>query len=217
MTTTEKGQIAAELFADEETGIVWQPVESSQIAEIGYDANTATLGIRFKAGKRSAASEYHYANVPVGTHHALMTAESVGTYFGQNIKNNPSYPYQKHNLEVEPVLTPNGDTVIHGRKAENPPKPSAGVVSSTQAAQEDMNGDLPSPGTALAVIDAMADDLLFTPGAITDLQLAAGREWYLTEAKKYDISTDKARTKFKRFRTSASEAQAPASRREPRN
>ena len=45
----------------------------------------------------------------------------------------------------------------------------------------------------------MADDLLFTPGAVTDAQLAAGRDWYLTEAKKYDISTEKARTEFKRF------------------
>jgi hypothetical protein len=45
----------------------------------------------------------------------------------------------------------------------------------------------------------MADDLLFTPGAVTDAQLAAGRDWYLTEAKKYDISTEKARTELKRF------------------
>ena len=57
----------------------------------------------------------------------------------------------------------------------------------------------PAPSTALAVIDTMADDLLFTPGAVTDAQLAAGRDWYLTEAKKYDISTEKARTEFKRF------------------
>jgi hypothetical protein len=45
----------------------------------------------------------------------------------------------------------------------------------------------------------MADDLLFTPGAITDAQLAAGRQWYLTEAKKYDISTEPKRTELKRF------------------
>ena len=60
-------------------------------------------------------------------------------------------------------------------------------------------GTAESPSTALAVIDMMADDLLFTPGAVTDAQLAAGRDWYLTEAKKYDISTEKARTEFKRF------------------
>ena len=59
--------------------------------------------------------------------------------------------------------------------------------------------DEPAPSTALAVIDTMADDLLFTPNAVTDAQLAAGRDWYLTEAKKYDIATEKARTEFKRF------------------
>ena len=53
--------------------------------------------------------------------------------------------------------------------------------------------------TALAVIDTMADDILFTPGAVTDAQLAAGREWYLAEAKKYDIATEKQRAELKRF------------------
>ena len=42
MTTHEKAQIAAELFADEETGMIWQPVESSQICEIGYEPGQNT-------------------------------------------------------------------------------------------------------------------------------------------------------------------------------
>ena len=33
MTTHEKAQIAAELFADEETGMVWQPVERAKSAK----------------------------------------------------------------------------------------------------------------------------------------------------------------------------------------
>jgi hypothetical protein len=45
----------------------------------------------------------------------------------------------------------------------------------------------------------MADDLLFTPGAVTDEQLEAGRQWYLTEAKKYNITTEKSRKELKRF------------------
>ena len=53
--------------------------------------------------------------------------------------------------------------------------------------------------TALAIIDTTEDELLFTPGKITDAQLAAGRDWYLTEAKKYDIATEKQRTELKRF------------------
>ena len=59
--------------------------------------------------------------------------------------------------------------------------------------------DAPSPGSALALMNDMADDLLFTPGKITDEQLATMRSDWLTEAKKYDISTDKARTELKRF------------------
>ena len=59
--------------------------------------------------------------------------------------------------------------------------------------------DQPSPGTALALIDDMADDKLFSPGSITDAQLATMRSDWLSEAKKYDISTDKARTELKRF------------------
>ena len=61
------------------------------------------------------------------------------------------------------------------------------------------DGETPAPVTALAVIDSMADDLLFTPGAVTDAQLAAGRDWYLAEAKKYDIATDEKRMALKRF------------------
>lgn len=53
--------------------------------------------------------------------------------------------------------------------------------------------------TVLAIIDTTEDELLFTPGKITDAQLAAGRDWYLTEAKKYDIATEKQRTELKRF------------------
>jgi hypothetical protein len=59
--------------------------------------------------------------------------------------------------------------------------------------------DTPSPGSALALIDSMADDLLFTPGHVTDAQLATMRSDWLAEAKKYDISTEAKRTELKRF------------------
>ena len=72
-------------------------------------------------------------------------------------------------------------------------------VAEFAADKPEVEFEVGTPSTALAVIDAMADDLLFTPNAVTDAQLAAGRDWYLTEAKKYDISTEKARTEFKRF------------------
>ena len=74
----------------------WKAVESSQISEVGYDADSKTLGIRFKPGKRSPASEYHYENVPAEVHNHLVNAESVGRHFGEHIKSNPTkYPYRK--------------------------------------------------------------------------------------------------------------------------
>jgi hypothetical protein len=63
---------------------------------VGYDEATSTLGIRFKPGRRSPASEYHYANVLPDVFQALVSAESVGSYFINNIKNDPTaYPYTK--------------------------------------------------------------------------------------------------------------------------
>lgn len=76
--------------------MIWQPVTSSQIAEVGYDADSQILGIRFPAGVRSPASEYHYSNVPPRMHRALMEAKSVGSYFLKEIKNaSDTYPYEK--------------------------------------------------------------------------------------------------------------------------
>ena len=74
----------------------WKPVESSQISEVGYDAETETLGIRFKAKGKWPASEYHYSFVNSDTYYALMTAESIGKYFADNIKSDAvKYPYTK--------------------------------------------------------------------------------------------------------------------------
>lgn len=77
----------------------WKPVESSQISDVGYDIETSTLGIRFMPTKKQLAngepqSIYHYANVDSDTYYALMTADSVGKYFGATIKSDPvKYPF----------------------------------------------------------------------------------------------------------------------------
>jgi hypothetical protein len=74
----------------------WKTVDSSQIAEVGYDLPTETLGLRFKAKGHAPATEYHYANVPPQLCADLINAESVGKYFGEHIKSNPTaYPYTK--------------------------------------------------------------------------------------------------------------------------
>jgi hypothetical protein len=142
-------------------------VESSQIDSVGFGEGTygtETLGIRFKS--KCGITEYEYGNVTSRQYQGLIGAESIGAYFGKNIKPFPEkYPFTK----VESVSDPVEDT------------------------------DTPSAVTALALIDTMADDLLFTPGSVTDEQLEAGRQWYLSEAKKYNITTEKSRKELKRF------------------
>ena len=167
-------------------------VESSQIAQVGFGEGyygPETLGIIFtpnrKRGDTWPGSNYHYQNVTPRMHRAMMAADDIYKYFSENIKKHPElYPYTKVdrvNEELPPIVVRDDGKVIPGN----------GKVA------VDTIPD--SPSTALAVIDTMADDLLFTPGAVTDAQLAAGREWYLTEAKKYDITTEKSRTELKRF------------------
>lgn len=58
-----------------------QPVTSSNIASIGYDANSQTLEIEFLNG-----GVYQYFDVPQHVHQELMNASSHGQYLAQNIK-----------------------------------------------------------------------------------------------------------------------------------
>lgn len=155
-------------------------VESSQIAAVGYDPETQTLGLKFPPNKRQPeGAEYHYANVSPRTHQALMAAPSIGSYFGQNIKAHPEqYPFTK--VEADPQ------------------QPSVGAASNIRVVQEDTNGDQPSPVTSLAVIDTLENSALFASGGVTDAQLALGREWYLANAPK-GIETEEKRTALKRF------------------
>jgi hypothetical protein len=58
-----------------------EPVISSVINEVGYNASCRTLEILFKSG-----AIYLYYFVPEEVHRELMDAASHGTYFNQNIK-----------------------------------------------------------------------------------------------------------------------------------
>ena len=62
------------------------PVTSSTVAAVGYDANTVTLEVEFQNG-----SVYQYFSVPEVEYQGLITADSVGKYLNQNIKNNYQY------------------------------------------------------------------------------------------------------------------------------
>ena len=58
-----------------------EPVSSSNIAAVGYDADTATLEVEFlKSGI------YQYYNVPEFLYEQMMAAGSVGKFFNAEIK-----------------------------------------------------------------------------------------------------------------------------------
>lgn len=64
------------------------PVVSSDLASVGYDAQSCTLYVSFHKG-----GTYSYANVPQSVYEGLMSAPSKGRYFRANIR--MSYPYRK--------------------------------------------------------------------------------------------------------------------------
>lgn len=65
------------------------PVNSSNLASIGYDTSSETLEIEFLHG-----GVYQYYDVPLTVYESLMSASSHGTYFDKNIKKT-GYSYKK--------------------------------------------------------------------------------------------------------------------------
>jgi hypothetical protein len=64
------------------------PVQSSNIASIGYDENSSTLEIEFLNN-----TIYQYFDVPQHIYQSIMQANSHGQYLAQNIKG--IYRYSK--------------------------------------------------------------------------------------------------------------------------
>jgi hypothetical protein len=64
------------------------PVQSSNVASVGYDPDTLTLEVEFTNGM-----VYQYFDVPEVEYHNLISADSVGRYLSHNIRN--SYRYSK--------------------------------------------------------------------------------------------------------------------------
>lgn len=65
------------------------PVQSSNLASVGYDSSISMLEIEFNNG-----GIYQYYGVPQEIYEGLMNAGSKGTYFHQNIKM-AGYSYTK--------------------------------------------------------------------------------------------------------------------------
>lgn len=65
-----------------------KPVNSSNIAAVGYDAGQKVLAVQFKGG-----GMYHYKGVPQDLADKFVTAESMGRFLNQIIK--PAFEYEK--------------------------------------------------------------------------------------------------------------------------
>lgn len=62
------------------------PVQSSNVAEVGYDTATMTLEVAFRNG-----TVYQYFDIPEVLYQELLHAESVGKFLNTQIKNNYRY------------------------------------------------------------------------------------------------------------------------------
>jgi len=61
-------------------------VESSMLASIGYDEKTKTLEVEFNHG-----GVYKYLKVSKSVYEELMNADSLGSYFYHNIRDDYDY------------------------------------------------------------------------------------------------------------------------------
>ena len=75
------------LTSDQIEAMEREPVTSSNVVSVGYDAPSETLEVEFKNGV------YQYYNVPQPIYEQMMTAESVGRFLNVYIK--PVYPCAK--------------------------------------------------------------------------------------------------------------------------
>jgi hypothetical protein len=57
------------------------PIQSANIASLGYDAETQTLEVEFLNGH-----VFQYFNVPADIYNGFLEAESKGLYFSISIK-----------------------------------------------------------------------------------------------------------------------------------
>lgn len=62
------------------------PVESSNVAAVGYDGSEQILFIRFKGNEKI----YEHHGVPAEVFKELLASNSVGSYYARNVKKN--YP-----------------------------------------------------------------------------------------------------------------------------
>lgn len=64
------------------------PVQSSNVAEVGYDPTTMTMEVAFTNG-----TIYQYFDIPEALFQEMLHSESIGKFLNSQIKN--SYRYAK--------------------------------------------------------------------------------------------------------------------------
>jgi hypothetical protein len=64
-------------------------VTSSALSSVGFDGREGVLEVEFRTGR-----VYRYVGVPSRKHAELMEAESLGQYFGREIRN-AGYPCER--------------------------------------------------------------------------------------------------------------------------
>ncbi len=64
------------------------PVKSTTLLSVGYDEASSTLEVEFTDGHI-----YQYFDVPSAEYGELMRADSIGSYFSNNVRN--SYRYAR--------------------------------------------------------------------------------------------------------------------------
>lgn len=68
---------------DEYVPIALMPVQSSQVAAVGYSPERKTLAVTFTRGPGHI---YHYLDCDAKLHSDFLAAESIGNFFGKHIK-----------------------------------------------------------------------------------------------------------------------------------
>lgn len=99
----QKAFAAPQPFSEEpRPQIALTPVTSNQVKAIGYDEATQTLAVTFTRG---TGAIYHFPNVSKATCEAFITADSIGKYFGEHIKDLPftKYPADSEKAEAQPA------------------------------------------------------------------------------------------------------------------
>lgn len=76
--------------------IAMTAVKSTSVTEVGYDAATQTLALRFQNG-----ALYHYPGVPSSVHAGIGTSDSVGRYLQANVLG--KYPAARQTHRAEPA------------------------------------------------------------------------------------------------------------------